>query len=512
MGMSPAASLCMSADQSDPPASFSGQAETLVPVLQLDAGVPDPVALSTWHLALASSTALSVPHDLFALWVFPASGGTVLLGPPALAQDNVPVPVPSPRLLQDDLYRLEQILRNARYQSVIAVPIRAQARDVGVMLLGSFARNAFASAQASALYRLANRLTPALSQLALLLPAIGSHAALEPTMSAEELPEHLAKAACESLNGVDLVRRSSGVLYALLPHDKLEILVPGATEGAYTPLSGNLPRRRWGSASTVVDPFPALVAQFGNSATVLLEDVQELQGIQWVLDATPTRSARSVLGVRLEVASQAPAYLLLASVARDLYRPADEELLALAALILAPRVTGLRATSSVSEPAVRTELPLIRAANLLAETSHLRDGLADFAAEVGQLLPHRGIALRLRRGEDEVITLDPEAPRPFGDLPAVLLDDSVDAELFHESREWLYRSYDELEEVTVPLRVAGRTIGTLGVRSENFESARGAAAILRQFADVLAPHLELLRRAAGSGPSLRPYRVASAEG
>jgi hypothetical protein len=157
------------------------------------------------------------------------------------------------------------------------------------------------------------------------------------------------------------------------------------------------------------------------------------------------------------------------------------------------------------------ELPLMRAANVLAETSHLKEGLTDFAAEIGQLLPHRGISLRLRRGEDEVITLDPEAPRPFADLSAVLLEDSVDAELFHESREWLFRSYDELEEVTVPLRVAGRTIGTLGIRSEGFTSARGAAAILRQFADVLAPHLELLRRAAGTGPSIRPYRVASAE-
>ena len=483
----------------------------MVPVLQLDAGVPDPVALSTWHLALASSTADSVPHDLFALWVFPASGGAVLLGPPALAQDRVQVPIPSPRLLQDELYALEQILRKAQYQSVIALPVRAQTRDVGVMLLGSFSRSAFGSVQAASLYRMAARLAAPLSQLSLQLPAVGSHAALEPQMSAEEMPEHLARAACESLNGADLVRRASGVLYSLLPHDRLEILVPGP-EGSYTPLSGSLPRRRWGSGSSPMDPS-TLVAQFGNVRTVLWEDLTQLDPpVEWVLESTPSRVARSVLGARLDVATQPPAYLFLASVARDLYRPADEELIALVAMILGPRVAGLRAGPASREPAARMELPLMRAANVLAETSHLKEGLTDFAAEIGQLLPHRGISLRLRRGEDEVITLDPDAPRPFADLPAVLLSDSVDAELFHESREWLFRSYDELEEVTVPLRVAGRTIGTLGVRSEGFTSARSAAAILRQFADVLAPHLELLRRAAGSGPTIRPYRVASAEG
>ena len=484
----------------------------MVPILQLDAGVPDPVALSTWHLALASSTAVSVPHDLFALWVFPASGGAVLLGPPALAQDRVQVPIPSPRLLQDELYALEQILRKAQYQSVIALPVRAQTRDVGVMLLGSFVRSAFGSVQAASLYRMAARLTAPLSQLSLQLPAVGSHAALEPQMSPEELPEHLARAACESLNGADLVRRASGVLYSLLPHDRLEILVPGP-EGSYTPLSGSLPRRRWGSSASPMEPYPTLVGQFGNAATVLLEDLTQLEPpVEWALESTPARVARSVLGARLDVATHPPAYLFLASVARDLYRPADEELIALVAMILGPRVAGLRGGSASSEPSARMELPLMRAANVLAETSHLKEGLTDFAAEIGQLLPHRGISLRLRRGEDEVITLDPEAPRPFADLPAVLLEDSVDAELFHESREWLFRSYDELEEVTVPLRVAGRTIGTLGVRSESFTSARSAAAILRQFADILAPHLELLRRAAGSGPTIRPYRVASAEG
>jgi hypothetical protein len=65
------------------------------------------------------------------------------------------------------------------------------------------------------------------------------------------------------------------------------------------------------------------------------------------------------------------------------------------------------------------------------------------------------------------------------------------------------RSIDGEEEVLVPLRVAGRTVGTLGVRAAAFTEVRGAAAIARQFADVLAPHLELLRRGAGAGSGTR---------
>src|SRR5438876_5803252 len=119
---------------------------SLVLLLPTEEGAPDPVALSTWHLALDAATSLDVPHDLFALWLFPLSGGVVLLGPEALARDGVKVPLPSPRLLQDELLQLEELLRRSHYTSAMAVPVRGPAQDVGVMLLGSFASHAFGPA------------------------------------------------------------------------------------------------------------------------------------------------------------------------------------------------------------------------------------------------------------------------------------------------------------------------------------------------------------------------------
>jgi hypothetical protein len=60
------------------------------------------------------------------------------------------------------------------------------------------------------------------------------------------------------------------------------------------------------------------------------------------------------------------------------------------------------------------------------------------------------------------------------------------------------------EEVLVPLRVAGRPVGTLSLRSAGFTDPRAVAASVQPFADLLAPHLELLRR--GAAPALAVRR------
>ena len=52
-----------------------------------------------------SRTRLSadVPHDLLGLWLYPSAGGAVLLGPEALAQDDLTVPLPSPQVQPEQL-------------------------------------------------------------------------------------------------------------------------------------------------------------------------------------------------------------------------------------------------------------------------------------------------------------------------------------------------------------------------------------------------------------------------
>jgi hypothetical protein len=481
-----------------------GPGDPLVPLLPLEGGAPDPVAIATWHQALGASTAVEVPHDFFALWLFSASGGIVLLGPEALARDRIDVPIPDPALRQDQLFKLEEVLRRAKYSSAIAVPVSRDGRDVAVMLLGSFQRAAFGPAQALALHRLAAALETTLSSLALVMPSVTTHPAVEPAMSAEELPGHLARAAVESASGPDLVRRVSGVLYPLLPHDRVEILAVSAG-GSLVPFSGNAPRRRWTARGGTVEPFAAIVSRFGHAPTLLIEYPDELGADgAWNVGsgAAPAQPARAVIGARLEVGGQVVGYLLLGSVARDAYRPEDEDTLAIAARLVAARVHGLRLAAEVDglraiAGAVETPaLHLIRSALALAVTSHLGEALREFGNGLRELLPHEAMFLHLRRGDDEVIAIDPEAPRPFADLPGIPIASFEGGPVLSGEREWLVRSVEGAEEIVVALRVAGRAVGTLGVRGRNFVSTREAAAVAQQFADILAPHLELLRRGA----------------
>lgn len=481
--------------------------DPLVPLLPLEGGAPDPVAIATWHQALGASTAVEVPHDLFALWLFSASGGIVLLGPEALARDRIDVPIPDPALRQDQIFKLEEVLRRARYSSAIAVPVRRDDRDVAVMLLGSFQRAAFGPAQALALHRLAVALETTLSSLALVMPSVTTHPAVEPAMSAEELPGHLARASVESASGPDLVRRVSGVLYPLLPHDRVEILAVSA-EGSLVPLSGGAPRRRWSSSGGTVEPFAAIVARFGHAPTLLIEDPNGIGGgCDWVVGsgAAAAQPARAVLGARLTVGGQVVGYLLLGSVAGDAYRPEDEDTLALAGLLLAPRVQGLRmavALEGHQTPGTRMAepSPLVTSVEALAGTSHLGDALRLFREGLAMVLPHQGISIHLRWGEDEVIAIDPDSPRPLADVPRIPLGSFAGAPVIQGDREWLVRSVEGGEEVIVPLPVAGRAVGSLGVLGKNFVSPRDAAMTAQRFASVLAPHLELLRRSLANPP------------
>ncbi len=500
--------------------SQAAQMDPLVPLLPLEGSAPDPVALATWYLALAATTAVEVPHDLFALWLFPDSGGVVLLGPEALAQDAVKVPVPEPYLLQDQLFQLEQVLRRAKYDSAMAVPVKLVSRDVGVMVLGSFSRGSYGPVQAQALKRLARSLTGSLAGLAEVMPSAAPHAALEPAMTREDLPGHIARAAAEAATGPDLVRRVSGVLYPLLPHDRLEILATGTKPGTIVPLSGNSPTKNSRFVGGF-EPFREIIARFGDAPTLSLDDLTEHTGYSdWAIGgaASAPQPARGVLGTRLEVGGQTVGYLLLASVAAQAYRPDDEDILAMAGLLVATRVAGFRLAAEVA--ALQAEiasadlpaLPLIRAAEALAATGQLQEGLRRFSEGLGALLPHDRITLHLRWGEGEVIELNPDSPRPFADIPAIAVDSFEGAPVLRGEQEWQVRTVEDGQELMVPLAVAGRVVGTLGVRATAFSSTSKSSAVALQFANILAPHLELLRRgaSAGMGPGTRTSKAPAA--
>ena len=70
-----------------PPAPGAPGEGPLVPLLRPGEDPTDPQTLDTWYQALSSALASDVPHDLLGFWLFPASGGSILLGPPELAAD-----------------------------------------------------------------------------------------------------------------------------------------------------------------------------------------------------------------------------------------------------------------------------------------------------------------------------------------------------------------------------------------------------------------------------------------
>src|SRR5256885_1344633 len=121
-------------DPADDPLSSKGS-ELLVPILRVDDGKVDPVALATWHQALSNTLAVEVPHDLMGLWLYPAQGGVVLLGPEALAEDELGVPIPDPYLKPEQLSVLEEVVTGAGYGSATCLPVRFGKRDVALLLI-----------------------------------------------------------------------------------------------------------------------------------------------------------------------------------------------------------------------------------------------------------------------------------------------------------------------------------------------------------------------------------------
>src|SRR3954454_4678684 len=123
---------------------FSGS-EPLVPILRADEGKVDPVALATWHEALSNTLAVEVPHDLLGLWLYPAHGGSVLLGPEALAADDLVIPVPAPYLKPEQLSLIEEIVVDAGYRSATFLPVRFGKRDVALLLVADLQPDRYGS-------------------------------------------------------------------------------------------------------------------------------------------------------------------------------------------------------------------------------------------------------------------------------------------------------------------------------------------------------------------------------
>ena len=194
--------------------------------------------------------------------------------------------------------------------------------------------------------------------------------------------------------------------------------------------------------------------------------------------------------------------LLLGHAAQDLYREADEQVAGVVASVLASRVLSLRLEAEIQtirgqlEVLQAPSLPVLRSAQTLAVTAHLGEALQSFGSDIRELIPHDRIRYLLRLSETEVVEQNPEALRPIADLPVQEIRTLPSRPVLDGDQTWILAHRRNQAQLAVNLRVAGRVIGAMVIESAaGFESPRESAAIAEQFAAVVAPHLELLRRA-----------------
>ncbi len=480
--------------------------DVMVPVLRTEEGPPDAVAIAAWHLALSNLLGVDIPHDLLGLWLFPVHGGVLLLAPAELAQDRLAPGAPAPFLHQQDLHALEGRVRDAGYQSVVAVPVRGAHRDHGLALFAALGPATYGIERAIRLHGVAHALVPTFEALAA-SPPLASVAAGDPADDPAGLVVALAQAAAEARSGADLLRLLSGVLHPALPHERIEVAVPGALPGRWALLSGPPEGHRWGDPGDGVHgAVDALLARRQEDGTIQVPDLREA-GLAWPSYAASraVQRVRSVIGVELRVAGGPLAWLLVGGTRPGAFRPDDRDLLQRVAPIVGLRAQGLRQAlaAEVGQAQVQSlqaSQPRVgRLVALLAGTQHWGEASRHFARETCQALGYEAARFVLRIGEDRAVTMRPGTLHPLVDLPSEPLDLSPFAGVIEGTVPFVV--YGERgADLAVPLRIGGRPVGALELLGGVPGSTGHPVTAAQQFADVIAPHLELLRRNALDRP------------
>jgi GAF domain-containing protein len=504
-----------------------------VPVLRLQGAMWDPVALDTWREALSGLIRSEIPHELMGMWLFAGNGEAVLVGPGDLAADHLAVPLPDPQVDPADLWRLEGRVTDAGYGSALAMAVPHGKRDVGLVLLAtlepdkyhdgeiSFLRGTVAGLGATMarvaqqwdhqpaaehddeepLYRRRDEPGRALLELRSLM------AGLADTVAISKSPDSLSAGLSHALTGV-------------VPHDRIEIVVPQPTRNDFYRLGAHeegalFSHRKLSVEAGNFDP----AGLFGEDGILVVDDVaSDSRGPVWPSQELGAESVKAVVGARLGLESSPVGYLLLGSLGPGMYGNADVEVLRTIAPLIAPRVQEFCLAGQVKT--LRAHLGVLRQApshmgriaELLATTAHLGVATRMFAEEANAVLPFERLEFALRVGRNaDVVVLTPGDGRPLNDLPAIdvsgtelgrVLQSQITNALAPASQPSDLAAGRLSAALVVPLRVAGRVLGTMTLVAKGDMSFGQADVVLaQQLADIAAPHLELHRRAALSSGS-----------
>lgn len=484
--------------------------EPLVPLLRAEQALEDPDALATWHGALSNALAPDVPHDLLGVWLYPWHGGAALLGPEALAQDDLSIPLPAPLVEPVQLQVLEDVVRHAGYGSVMCAPIRSGRRDVGLMLAADLRPDRYGEGERLTLEVAAQRLAPMLGRMARQwgAAAVPSPEAARIAALVDTVAEAGLHAGSPSLYLAELGR----ALDPVLPHDHLELLLADASGSAAYRVGQHAGGPLWADPSLVVGrEVLDLESLFAGRDTMIIAD--SYREPRWprgyfTVEEPVGAEVRAVVGTRIRSPGGLTAYLLAGSIGADLYTEADAELLRRVGGLIAAQVSMLVAASTPARPPMATpaEASLLEAVEILATGAEFAETTRRVADLAARILPfdEMRFAIRLSEG-DRVVLLEPGERRPLPDLPLIPVAGTTLASVLQGELPASFQLVQGEARLVVPLRVAGRVHGALVLTAR-------PPAILReihvrpaqQLADVVAAHLELLRRTALLPPPYLP--------
>ena len=306
----------------------------------------------------------------------------------------------------------------------------------------------------------------------------------------------------------------SPALEHLLPHDHLELLLADPAGSRYYRLGEHAGGALWLDSSLIIGrEYLDIEALFGHHDRLVLADAWRdsrwPRGYFTVADPAGVEP-RAIVGARVPGLKGQTAYLLAASVGADLYGNDDATLLSRLAALIGPRVALLVASAGQSErpsrePAQASDM-LANAAMLLATCSDAGEATSRIRQLAASVLPFDEMqyALRLRDG-DRVVVIEPGERRALPDLPLVPVAGTALGQVLAGESSSSFTVANGEARLIVPLRVAGRLHGALVLAARQPALLREAhLPVAQQLADVVAPHLELLRRTALLPPPFLP--------
>jgi hypothetical protein len=492
-------------EQLDDPLSSPGS-EPLVPILRVDAGQIDSVALATWHQALSNTVSVEVPHDLMGLWLYPSQGGAALVGPAELAADDLPVPIPAPHLRPEELAAVEKVVLDAGYRSASCLPISFGKRDVALLLVADLQPGRYGPAERVLLQCVARRVAPMLGRIARQWVPVEASSSRQQERIAGLL-ETVAQANRDTSAPQSFLAGVSRGLAPLMPHDHIELLVPNAAGDLYFRLGEHAGGPLWADPSLAISRQHLDIAGIFDPRTDLLvsDTYEDERWPRGFLTASEPAGAdiRAVVGARLSFGRGAVAYLLVGSIGPEIYGEDDVGL-------IAPQVGGFIRTT---EPQQQPET-LSRIAGLLATTSDPAAATRLIAAEGARLLPLARLTIALRVAEeDRIILVEPGEQRALGRLPQMSMGATTLGRVIRgEAPHSLLHSKSE-SRLIVPLRAAGKVHGALVFRAPQNALAESHIDPAQRLADIAAADLELLRLSSMlPAPKRQPERPTETTG